>query len=175
MGCVEPVPNPLQFRRAWERACVAAYPVRLCLFERAGFHGGHLRHLVVSCESRRPGQERPERQLARMACIQAPARIHAHALSFSKTPLPSYPSSKFEFDYASRRKGVEKMIVVVMEPCCLDTKSWQGVAGGKLGVRASIAAPPSPLDKLGVCAGIAAPPTPRSPATAVAGQPVYRP
>lgn len=44
-------------------------------------------------------------------------------------------SSKFEFDYALRRKKVERMITVVMEPRCRDTNTWYGVVGGKLGGR----------------------------------------
>ena len=42
---------------------------------------------------------------------------------------------KFEFEYACNRKGVEKMLSVVMEPECTDTTSWQGVVGGKFGSR----------------------------------------
>ena len=40
---------------------------------------------------------------------------------------------KFEFDYALQRKGVNFMIPVVMEPCCLNTSTWKGKVGGKLG------------------------------------------
>jgi len=40
---------------------------------------------------------------------------------------------KFEFDYALQRKGVNFMIPVVMEPRCLNTSTWQGKVGGKLG------------------------------------------
>ena len=35
---------------------------------------------------------------------------------------------QFEFDYSLRRKGVEKMIPVVMEETCLDTSKWQARA-----------------------------------------------
>eukprot|EP00290_Baffinella_frigidus_P005559 CAMPEP_0180116170 /NCGR_PEP_ID=MMETSP0986-20121125/218_1 /TAXON_ID=697907 /ORGANISM="non described non described, Strain CCMP2293" /LENGTH=292 /DNA_ID=CAMNT_0022054911 /DNA_START=199 /DNA_END=1077 /DNA_ORIENTATION=- len=40
---------------------------------------------------------------------------------------------KFEFDYALRQKGVDKIIVLVMEPRCRTTADWDGVVGGKLG------------------------------------------
>ena len=43
------------------------------------------------------------------------------------------PRSKFEFDYACRRKGVAKMVAVVMEPECRNPALWTGVVGGKLG------------------------------------------
>ncbi|KAL1503635.1 hypothetical protein AB1Y20_012109 [Prymnesium parvum] len=50
-----------------------------------------------------------------------------------KGPNGMNDNCKFEFDYALRRKGVERMIPVVMERCCLDTSSWRGAVGGKLG------------------------------------------
>ena len=40
---------------------------------------------------------------------------------------------KFEFDYGCRRKGVEKMISVVMERGCRNPNEWSGTVGGKLG------------------------------------------
>lgn len=40
---------------------------------------------------------------------------------------------KFEFDLSLRRKGVARMVTVVMEPSCRDTKTWVGAVGGKLG------------------------------------------
>ena len=40
-----------------------------------------------------------------------------------------------EFDYASRIKDKQKMICVVMEPCCFDTSSWSGAVGMHLGGR----------------------------------------
>ena len=40
---------------------------------------------------------------------------------------------KYEFDYALRRCGVERLIPVVMEPSCRDPRKWRGVVGGKLG------------------------------------------
>jgi len=43
-----------------------------------------------------------------------------------------------EFDYASRKKDKQKMICVVMEPCCLDTSSWSGAVGMHLGGRIHI-------------------------------------
>mmetsp|Transcript_53759 Transcript_53759/g.128145 ORF Transcript_53759/g.128145 Transcript_53759/m.128145 type:complete len:349 (+) Transcript_53759:204-1250(+) len=39
---------------------------------------------------------------------------------------------KFEFDYALRQKGVESIIVLVMEPRCRNSKKWTGTVGGKL-------------------------------------------
>ena len=42
---------------------------------------------------------------------------------------------KFEFEYACNRKGVEKMLSVVMEADCTDTSSWQGIVGGRFGSR----------------------------------------
>jgi hypothetical protein len=38
-----------------------------------------------------------------------------------------------EFTYSLNRKGVEKMIAVVMEPSCRDTSHWQGAVGLRLG------------------------------------------
>ena len=40
-------------------------------------------------------------------------------------PAPARAPLQFEFDYSLRRKGVEKMIPVVMEEKCLDTSNWQ--------------------------------------------------
>lgn len=37
------------------------------------------------------------------------------------------------FDYALRRKGVEKMIVCVMESSCRNPNSWAGGVGAKMG------------------------------------------
>lgn len=42
---------------------------------------------------------------------------------------------KFEFDYACKRKGVASMLTVVMERECMDTSTWEGKVGGKLGSR----------------------------------------
>ncbi|KAJ1480460.1 hypothetical protein T484DRAFT_1901078 [Baffinella frigidus] len=39
---------------------------------------------------------------------------------------------KFEFDYALNQKGVESVIVLVMEPRCRNSKKWTGTVGGKL-------------------------------------------
>ena len=50
-----------------------------------------------------------------------------------KGPNGPNDNCKFEFDYALNYKGVEKMIVVVMEKGCRDTKKWRGTVGGKLG------------------------------------------
>ena len=38
-----------------------------------------------------------------------------------------------QFDYSLRRKGLEKMIAVVMEKACRNPKDWTGTVGGKLG------------------------------------------
>ena len=38
-----------------------------------------------------------------------------------------------EFSYALNRRGVERLIAVVLEPSCRDTKRWQGVVGLRLG------------------------------------------
>lgn len=38
-----------------------------------------------------------------------------------------------QFDYALRRKGVQKMIAVVMEGACANPRDWVGPVGGKLG------------------------------------------
>lgn len=38
-----------------------------------------------------------------------------------------------EFSYALNRRGVEKLIAVVMEPSCRDPSKWQGVVGLRLG------------------------------------------
>ena len=42
---------------------------------------------------------------------------------------------KFEFEYALRRKGVEAIYPVVMEPRMRDTSNWTGIVSGKLGAR----------------------------------------
>lgn len=39
----------------------------------------------------------------------------------------------YEFGYAVRRKGVGRIIPVVMEPQCRDPTKWKGVVGGRLG------------------------------------------
>ena len=38
-----------------------------------------------------------------------------------------------EFSYALNRRGVERMIAVVMEPACRDTSQWHGAVGLRLG------------------------------------------
>ena len=38
-----------------------------------------------------------------------------------------------EFSYSLNRRGVQKMIAVVMEPSCLNTAQWHGVVGLRLG------------------------------------------
>ena len=45
---------------------------------------------------------------------------------------------KFEFDTGLRRKGVNRLISVVMEKGCCKTKAWPGVVGGKLGIKRCI-------------------------------------
>ena len=39
---------------------------------------------------------------------------------------------KVEFDYSIKRKGVENMISVIMEPDCANTSTWTGGVGGYL-------------------------------------------
>ena len=48
-------------------------------------------------------------------------------------PNGANDNCKFEFDYACRRKGVERMIPVVMEQGCRNSSEWTGTVGGKLG------------------------------------------
>ena len=48
-------------------------------------------------------------------------------------PSGANDNCKFEFDYGCRRKGVEKMISVVMERGCRNPNDWSGTVGGKLG------------------------------------------
>ena len=38
-----------------------------------------------------------------------------------------------EFGYSLNRKGVERLIAVVMEPACRDPTQWQGAVGLRLG------------------------------------------
>ena len=38
-----------------------------------------------------------------------------------------------EFDYACNRKGVERILPVVMEGSCSDPRGWQGAIGMRLG------------------------------------------
>jgi hypothetical protein len=40
---------------------------------------------------------------------------------------------KAEFEYALRRHGTRRMVVVVMDPSCLDTSTWTGAVGFRLG------------------------------------------
>ena len=63
------------------------------------------------------------------------ARARVCACALVGRGIPTCSHSKFEFAYALNRKGVQKMVAVVMEPRCLQTQSWQGVVGGKLGGR----------------------------------------
>ena len=42
-------------------------------------------------------------------------------------------AGKLEFDYSVLRKGVGKMVAVVMEPGMRNPKNWVGVVGAKLG------------------------------------------
>jgi len=48
-------------------------------------------------------------------------------------PSGSNDNCKYEFDYALLRKGVDRLIPVVMEPRCRSTSEWKGAVGGKLG------------------------------------------
>ncbi|KAJ1480434.1 hypothetical protein T484DRAFT_2803114 [Baffinella frigidus] len=50
-----------------------------------------------------------------------------------KGPNGQNDNCKFEFDMALRRKGVEKIIVMVLEPSCRNQNSWKHTVGGKLG------------------------------------------
>ena len=45
----------------------------------------------------------------------------------SLTPTHSHSLTLSQFDYALRKKGVDKMIVLVMEPSCRSTQDWDGV------------------------------------------------
>jgi len=40
---------------------------------------------------------------------------------------------KAEFEYALRRHGTQRMLAVVMDPACLDTATWTGAVGFRLG------------------------------------------
>lgn len=40
---------------------------------------------------------------------------------------------KAEFEYSLRRHGAKRMIAVVLDPACLDTSTWTGAVGFKLG------------------------------------------
>ena len=44
-------------------------------------------------------------------------------------------SCKFEFDLACLKRGTRFMLPVVMEPICLNTRSWSSKVGGKLGMK----------------------------------------
>jgi len=50
-------------------------------------------------------------------------------------PNGSDDNCKYEFDYALMRKGVERLITVVMEPSARNPREWRGPVGGKLGTR----------------------------------------
>ena len=41
--------------------------------------------------------------------------------------------AKAEFDYACHRKGVGRMLPIVLEAACTDTRSWRGAVGMRLG------------------------------------------
>ena len=44
-------------------------------------------------------------------------------------------NAKFEFDLALLKKGVQRMVPIVMDPEVKDTKNWTGVVAGKFGTR----------------------------------------
>ena len=48
-------------------------------------------------------------------------------------PNGANDNCKAEFDYACNRKGVERMVAVVMEAGCADTREWRGAVGMRLG------------------------------------------
>ena len=47
-------------------------------------------------------------------------------------PNGANDNCKAEFDYACNRKGVERMVAVVMEEECADSRTWQGAVGMRL-------------------------------------------
>ena len=48
-------------------------------------------------------------------------------------PNGANDNCKAEFDYASSRKGVSRLVPVVMESRCSDTREWYGAVGMRLG------------------------------------------
>eukprot|EP00966_Prymnesium_polylepis_P280331 6477347-Prymnesium_polylepis.1 len=60
--------------------------------------------------------------------------LAAHFPFATPALLAGGTAGKFEFGYALLRKGVQRMVAVVMEPEMRDTKQWVGVVGGKLGL-----------------------------------------
>ena len=51
-----------------------------------------------------------------------------------KGPNGASDNCKIEFDYTMRRKGPELVVTVVMEPCCLNPREWEGAVGAQVGV-----------------------------------------
>jgi hypothetical protein len=49
----------------------------------------------------------------------------------------SNDNCKFEYNVALKKKGIDRMVPVVMEPRCLDTRKWSGVVAGTLGTSTS--------------------------------------
>ena len=47
-------------------------------------------------------------------------------------PNGANDNCKAEFDYACNRKGVERMVAVVMETDCTDSRQWRGAVGMRL-------------------------------------------
>ena len=51
-----------------------------------------------------------------------------------KGPNGASDNCKIEFDYTMRRKGPAMVVTVVMEPCCLNPREWEGAVGAQVGV-----------------------------------------
>ena len=50
-------------------------------------------------------------------------------------PRGQSDNCRAEFNYALNRRGVERMLAVVMEPSCCDTKRWRGPVGLRCGMK----------------------------------------
>jgi hypothetical protein len=48
-------------------------------------------------------------------------------------PMGANDNCKAEFDYACNRKGIERLVPVVMEGGCREPRSWHGAVGMRLG------------------------------------------
>ena len=49
-----------------------------------------------------------------------------------KCAQPTNDNCKLELDYSWERKGIQNIIPLVMDPDCLNTKTWNGLVGAYL-------------------------------------------
>ena len=72
--------------------------------------------------------------IVRRAAPPPSARLAVRENTPRTMPSPC-TAGKLEFDYSVLRKGVGRMVAVVMEPGVKNPRSWAGVVGAKLGTK----------------------------------------